>query len=89
MTQSGRSNLIESWLADLFAKELIKKKLINPKKDLENLAVDEELDVVGKKIKNEISSITGSGITWKNDEIKSIIKVIRPLEERNFLERNY
>ena len=63
MTQSRRSNLIESWLADLFTKELLKKKLINPKKDLENLAVDEKLDVVGKKIKNEISSITGSGIT--------------------------
>ena len=49
MTQLGRLNLIEGWLADLFTKELIKKKLTNPKKDLENLAVDEELDVVGKK----------------------------------------
>ena len=53
MTQLGRLNLIEGWLADLFAKELIKKKLTNPKKDLENLAVDEELDVVGKKKNQE------------------------------------
>ena len=34
------------------------------------------------KIKKSLSSITGSGITWTNDEIKDIMKVISSLGNR-------
>ena len=37
--------------------------------------VDAGLNLIGKKIKKGISSITGSGITLTNNEIKGIIKV--------------
>ena len=37
--------------------------------------VDEGLNLIIKKIKNRFSSITGSGITLTNNEIKDIIKV--------------
>ena len=39
------------------------------------------VDAFGKKIKKEISIITGSGITLTNNEIKDI-KLIRSLENR-------
>ena len=45
-----------------------------------DIFVDAGLNVIGKKIKNGISSITGSGITLTNNEIKDIIKVIKFLE---------
>ena len=34
-------------------------------------------------------SLEGSGITLTNNEIKDIIKVIRSLESREFIKRNY
>ena len=37
--------------------------------------VDEGLNLIIKKIKKRFSSITGSGITLTNNEIKDIIKV--------------
>ena len=40
-----------------------------------------------KKIKKEISSIKGSGITLINNEIKDIMKVIRSLENRGTLKK--
>ena len=33
--------------------------------------------MIGKKIKKEIYSITGSGITLTNNELKDLIKVIK------------
>ena len=41
--------------------------------------------MIGKKIKKGISSITGSGITLTNNEIKYIMKVIKSLEKRRIL----
>ena len=38
-----------------------------------------------KKIKEKISSITSSGITLPNNEIKDIMKVIKSLEYRGIL----
>ena len=38
-----------------------------------------------RKIKNKLSSITGSGLTLTNNEIKNIVKVIRSLENREIL----
>ena len=40
---------------------------------------------MGKKIKKRISSITGSGITLTNNEIKDIIKATKSLENRGIL----
>ena len=37
--------------------------------------VDEGLNLIIKKIKKRFSSITGSGITLTNNEIKDIMKV--------------
>ena len=34
-------------------------------------------------------SLEGSGITLTNNKIKDIIKVIRSLESREFIKRNY
>ena len=41
-----------------------------------NLLVDTGYNIIDEKIKKGISSITGSGITLTNNEIKDIIKVI-------------
>ena len=38
-----------------------------------------------RKIKKKLSSITGSGLTLTNNEIKNIVKVIRSLENREVL----
>ena len=43
------------------------------------------LNMIGKKIKKGISSIMGSGITLKNNDIKVIIKVIQSLENIRIL----
>ena len=37
----------------------------------------------------KITTSEGSGITLKKNEIKDIIKVIKSLENRNFIERKY
>ena len=44
--------------------------------------VDAGLNLIGKKIKKGISSITGSDITLTNNEIKYITNVIKSLEIR-------
>ena len=41
--------------------------------------------MIAKKIKKRISSITGSGITLRSNEIKDIMKVIKSLENRGIL----
>ena len=52
-------------------------------KEIDNkLFLDIGLNAIGKKIKSEISSITGSGITLTNNLIKDIMKVIKSLENR-------
>ena len=43
-------------------------------------------NVISKKIKDVIM---GSGITLRNNEVKGIVKAIRPLENKKFIERNY
>ena len=47
--------------------------------------VDAGVNLLGKKIKKGISSITGSGISLTNNEIKDIIKVIKSLENAGIL----
>ena len=65
-----------------FAKELKNK---DPKGIDSKLFLDTGLNIIGKKIKKGISSITGLGITLTNNEIKNIMKVIKSLENRGIL----
>ena len=44
------------------------------------MLVDAGINIIGKKIKNGISLVKGSGITLTNHEIKDIVKVIKSLE---------
>ena len=45
------------------------------------LLVNTGLNIICKKIKRQTSSITGSGITLRNNQIKDIVKVIKSLEK--------
>ena len=65
-----------------FEKELKNK---DPKETDSKLLVDTGLNIICKKIKKEMLSITDSGITLTNNEIKYIIKVIKSLENRGLL----
>ena len=47
--------------------------------------LDTGLKIIGEKIKKGISSITCTGITLINNEIKYIMKVIKFLENRRIL----
>ena len=64
------------------AKEL---KNMDTKKLNKDIFVDEVFNVIGKNIKKGILSISGSGITLTNNEIKDIIKLIKSLENRRIL----
>ena len=64
------------------AKEL---KNMDTKKLNKDIFVDEVFNVIGKNIKKGILSISGSGITLTNNEIKDIIKLIKTLENRRIL----
>ena len=64
------------------AKEL---KNMDTKKLNKDIFVDEVFNVIGKNIKKVILSISGSGITLTNNEIKDIIKLIKSLENRRIL----
>ena len=66
-------------ITNSFKKEL---KNEDPKEIGTTLFVDTGLNITGKKIEKGISSITGSGITLTNNEIKDILKVIKSLENR-------
>ena len=55
------------------------------KKLNKDILVDAGLNMIGKKIKKRILSITGSGITLTNNETKDIIKVLKSLETRGIL----
>ena len=46
------------------------------------MLVDAGINIIGKKIKNGISLVKGSGITLTNHETKDIIKVIKSLENK-------
>ena len=50
-----------------------------------DILVDSGLNIIGKKIKKGISSITRSGITLEINEIKDIIKIIKSLENKGIL----
>ena len=65
-----------------FVKEL---KNTDTKKINKDILVDAGLNIIGKKIKKGISSITGSGITPTNNEIKDIMNVIKSLDDRGIL----
>ena len=69
-------------LAYSIAKE---SKNMGAKKINNDILVDAGLNLPSKKIKKGISSITGSGITLTDNEIKDNMKVIRSLENRNFI----
>ena len=56
-------------LVSSIAKESKKR---GAKKLIEYIFVDVGLNIIGKKIENGISSITGSGITLTNNELKDI-----------------
>ena len=60
-------------------------KNTDPKELNNNLLVDTGINIVGKKIRKEISSITGSRITLTHNEVKDIMKVIKPLQNRGIL----
>ena len=64
------------------AKEL---KNMDTKKLNKDIFVDEVFNVIGKNIKKGILSISGSGITLTNNEIKDVIKLIKSLENRRIL----
>ena len=51
------------------------------KKLNDELLVNTGLNIICKKIKRQTSSITGSGITLRNNQIKDIVKVIKSLEK--------
>ena len=55
--------------------------------DSNDILVDSVLDVVNKKIKIKkgVLSITDSGVTLTNNEVKDIMKVIKLLENRGIL----
>ena len=55
------------------------------KKLNKDILVDAGLNMIGKKIKKRILSITGSGITLTNNETKDIIKVLKSLGTRGIL----
>ena len=58
--------------------------------DPNDTLIDLVVDTVNKKIKKGISSITISGITLTNNEIKDIIKVVHSLENREiFIKTDY
>ena len=59
-------------------KNLLEKELKNTgTKKLNDDILVNEVNIIGKKIKNEISSIEISVITVINNEVKHIMKVIR------------
>ena len=68
--------LLANPTTNLFVKELKNTKL---NKDI---FVDAGIYVICKMIKKWILSITGSGITLTNNEIKYIVKAIKSLENR-------
>ena len=72
----------ENSIKNLFGKELKNKSL---KETDSKLFLDTRLNIIGKKIKEGISSINSSGITLTNNEIKDIIKVIKSLENKGVL----
>ena len=51
------------------------------KKLNDELLVNTGLNIICKKIKRQTSSITGSGITLRNNQIKDIVKVVKSLEK--------
>ena len=59
-------------IVNSYVKEL---KNTDTKKINSDILEDTGLNIISKKIKKEISSITGSGITLRNNEIKDIMKV--------------
>ena len=48
----------------------------------DDILADTGINTIDKKIKNGTLSVTSSGITLINHEIKDIIKVIKSLENR-------
>ena len=85
---SGILNLAMAPIKRFFSLEnSIAKELKNggAKKINSDILVDAGLNLLGSKIKKGISSITGSGITLTNNEIKDIIKVIKSLGHRGIL----
>ena len=67
--------------------ELIKnnKDISKSEKEKAKFLLNAGLNIFGKVLHKKLSSITGSGITLQNNEIKDIIKVIRYLENRGIL----
>ena len=53
------------------------------------ILVDIGLNLLGRKIKKGISSITGSSITLTNNETKEIIKWIKSLEKKRILLKSF
>ena len=79
------SNLIGNSKAETnFPPELLSKDTGTNKLD-DGLLVDTGLNKIGKKIKKDFSSTTGSGITLTNKEIKYVIKAIKSLENGGIL----
>ena len=82
--------LIFLGLTDPF--EVVSNSIHSAKKarDLVNKISDEKIiHAVNNISKILVTESRGSGITLTNSEIKVIIKVIRSLENRNFIESNY
>ena len=50
-----------------------------------NVLIHTRLNMIGKKIKKGISSVTGSGIALVNNEIKDVMKAVKPLQNRGIL----
>ena len=70
----------------LIAINLRKKQVI--KADPE-FFLDTGVNIARKKKLKRLSKFTGLEITLTNKEITDIMKVIKPLEQRNIIERNY
>ena len=94
MVQSGGLLMLD-FIADLFppfkiinsvATSYVKELNDTDTKKLNsNVLIHTRLNMIGKKIKKGISSVTGSGITLANNEIKDVMKALKPLQNRGIL----
>ena len=58
-------------------------------KAIKEIDIVRNLEKKRQKDRFNIKHITGSGITLKNNEIKSINKIVKSLENRGLIKRNY
>lgn len=58
------------------------KYLPKSKKDIPKFIINAGLNIAGEKLNKQLSSVMGSGITLRNNEIKDTTKVIKSQDNR-------